>query len=54
MKRTLDLAKEYSDNVYFVYRLALESGARLSKILKALNDPSRDICDNGGPPYPQC
>ncbi|WP_422398147.1 integrase [Sulfolobus tengchongensis] len=51
MKKTLQLAKEYSENVYFVYKIALESGARLSEILKALlNDPSRDICDNGGYP----
>ncbi|ABP96420.1 MULTISPECIES: integrase [Metallosphaera] len=46
VKRTLDLAKEYSENVYFVYKIALESGARLSEILKALKDPSRDICES--------
>jgi len=29
--KTLELAKEYSEDVYFVYRLALESGSRLSE-----------------------
>jgi len=41
VKRTLQLAEEYSEDVYFVYRLALESGSRLSEILRVLKDPSR-------------
>ncbi|BFH73382.1 hypothetical protein SJAV_13260 [Sulfurisphaera javensis] len=52
IKRTLQLAKEYSENVYLVYRLALESGARLSEILKVLKEPERDVCDNGICYYP--
>ncbi len=52
VKRTLSLAKEYSENVYFVYRLALESGSRLSEILKVLKEPEKDICDNGFCYYP--
>ena len=50
VKRTLQLAKEYSEDVYLVYRLALESGVRLSEILKALGEPERDVCDVGGTP----
>ncbi|ACP38620.1 integrase [Saccharolobus islandicus] len=52
VKHTLQLAKEYSESVYFVYRLALESGARLSEILKILKDPGQDVCDNGICYYP--
>ncbi|MFP3202219.1 MAG: integrase [Sulfolobus sp.] len=52
VKRTLQLAKEYSENVYFVYRLALESGSRLSEILRVLKDPSQDICDGSICYYP--
>ncbi|AZG03466.1 hypothetical protein [Sulfolobus spindle-shaped virus] len=50
IKRTLKIAKEYSENVYLVYRLALESGSRLSEILRILKEPERDICDVGGTP----
>ena len=52
VKRTLHLAKEYSENVYFVYRIALESGSRLSEILCVLKDPSQDVCDSGICYYP--
>jgi intergrase/recombinase len=52
VKRTLSLAKEYSENVYFVYRLALESGSRLSEILRVLKDPSQDVCDGSICYYP--
>ncbi|MFP3218477.1 MAG: integrase [Acidianus sp.] len=52
IKRTLQLAKEYSENVYLVYRLALESGSRLSEILRVLKDPSQDICDGSICYYP--
>jgi len=52
VKKTLDLAKDYSDNVYFIYRIALESGARLSEILKALKEPERDVCVNDICYYP--
>ncbi|WP_281359998.1 integrase [Metallosphaera tengchongensis] len=52
IKRTLSLAKEYSDNVYYVYKTALESGARLSELLKASSEPERDICENGVCYYP--
>jgi intergrase/recombinase len=52
VKRTLQLAKEYSENVYFVYRLALESGSRLSEILRVLKDPSQDVCDGSICYYP--
>ncbi|QGR18437.1 hypothetical protein D1869_06330 [Sulfurisphaera ohwakuensis] len=45
VKKTLQLAKEYSENVYTVYSIALESGARLSEILKILKEPERDVCD---------
>nr|WP_218267491.1 integrase [Saccharolobus shibatae] len=45
VKHTLQLANEYSENVYTVYRLALESGARLSEILRVLREPERDVCD---------
>jgi intergrase/recombinase len=49
VKRTLSLAKEYSENVYFVYRLALESGSRLSEILRVLKEPEKDVCEVGAP-----
>ncbi|ARM77164.1 integrase [Acidianus manzaensis] len=52
IKKTLELAKGYSENVYFIYRLALESGARLSEILKVLREPEKDICENGICYYP--
>ncbi|QGA69605.1 integrase [Sulfolobus sp. E11-6] len=52
IKQTLLLAKEYSDNVYLVYRLALESGARLIEILKVLREPERDIADGEIRYYP--
>ncbi|QIW25302.1 integrase [Sulfolobus sp. S-194] len=52
IKHTLNLAKDYSENVYLVYRLALESGARLSEILKVLKEPERDICDGSVCYYP--
>ena len=52
VKRTLQLARGYSENVYLVYRLALESGARLSELLKALAEPERDVCDSGICYYP--
>ena len=52
IKRTLNLAKDYSENVYFVYRIALESGSRLSEILRVLKDPSQDVCDSGICYYP--
>ncbi|QGA87264.1 integrase [Sulfolobus spindle-shaped virus] len=52
IKQTLQLAKEYSENVYTVYRLALESGARLSEILKVLREPERDITDGDIHYYP--
>jgi len=50
--KTLKSAKEYSENVYLVYRLALESGSRLSEILRVLKDPSRDVCDGSICYYP--
>jgi intergrase/recombinase len=50
--KTLELAKEYSENVYLVYRLALESGSRLSEILRVLKEPEKDVCDNGICYYP--
>jgi Uncharacterized protein conserved in archaea len=50
--KTLKLAKEYSEDVYFVYRLALESGSRLSEILRVLKEPEKDVCDNGVCYYP--
>jgi intergrase/recombinase len=50
--KTLQLAKEYSENVYLVYRLALESGSRLSEILRVLKDPSQDVCDGSICYYP--
>ncbi|WP_009990371.1 integrase [Saccharolobus solfataricus] len=46
IRKTLKLAKEYSENVYFVYRIALESGARLNEILKVLKKPEKDVCDS--------
>ena len=52
VKRTLSLAKEYSENVYLVYRLALESGSRLSEILRVLKEPERDVCDGSICYYP--
>ncbi|WP_218266575.1 integrase [Saccharolobus shibatae] len=52
IKRTLQLAKDYSENVYFIYRIALESGVRLSEILKVLKEPERDICGNDVCYYP--
>ncbi|ACR41955.1 integrase [Saccharolobus islandicus] len=52
VKRTLKIAKEYSENVYLVYRLALESGSRLSEILRILKEPERDICDGSICYYP--
>jgi intergrase/recombinase len=52
VRKTLQLAKEYSENVYFVYRLALESGSRLSEILKVLKEPEKDVCDNDICYYP--
>nr|WP_282099514.1 integrase [Saccharolobus caldissimus] len=52
IKKTLSLAKEYSENVYFVYRIALESGARLSEILRVLKEPEKDVCDNSICYYP--
>ncbi|AOL15903.1 integrase [Sulfolobus sp. A20] len=52
VRKTLMLAKEYSENVYLVYRLALESGARLSEILKALSEPERDVCEGDICYYP--
>jgi len=47
IKRTLNKAKDYSENVYFIYRLALESGSRLSEILKVLKEPEKDVCEVG-------
>jgi len=52
IKRTLQLAKDYSENVYLVYRIALKSGSRLSEILRVLKDPSQDICDGSICYYP--
>jgi intergrase/recombinase len=52
VRKTLQLAKEYSENVYFVYRIALESGSRLSEILRVLKDPSQDVCEVGIPHTP--
>nr|WP_237243977.1 integrase [Saccharolobus solfataricus] len=52
IRKTLQLAKEYSENVYAVYRLALESGTRLSEILKVLREPEKDICDGAICYYP--
>ncbi|ARM77159.1 integrase [Acidianus manzaensis] len=52
IRKTLQLAKEYSENVYAIYRLALESGARLSEILKVLREPEKDVCENGICYYP--
>ncbi|NON63524.1 integrase [Acidianus sp. DSM 29099] len=52
VKKTLAVAKEYSDNVYYVYRIALESGARLSEIFKASEEPERDVCSDGICYYP--
>jgi intergrase/recombinase len=52
VRKTLQLAKEYSENVYFVYRMALESGSRLSEILKVLKEPEKDVCDNDICYYP--
>ncbi|WOE51952.1 integrase [Sulfuracidifex metallicus] len=50
IKKTLQIAKEYSENVYFIYRIALESGARMSEVLKVLREPEKDICDVGDTP----
>ena len=50
--KTLKLAKDYSENVYLVYRLALESGSRLSEILRVLKEPERDVCDGSICYYP--
>jgi len=52
VKRTLSEAKDYSENVYLVYRLALESGARLSEILRVLKEPEKDVCDGSICYYP--
>jgi len=52
IKRTLNKAKEYSENVYLVYRLALESGSRLSEILRVLKEPEKDVCEVGIPHTP--
>ncbi|MDT7901135.1 MAG: integrase [Acidianus sp.] len=52
IKRTLNKAKEYSENVYLVYRLALESGSRLSEILRVLKEPEKDVCDGSICYYP--
>ena len=52
VRRTLELAREYSENVYLVYRLALESGVRLSELLRALAEPERDVCDGSVCYYP--
>jgi intergrase/recombinase len=52
IKRTLAVAKDYSEDVYLIYRLALESGARLSEVLRVLKEPERDVCDNGICYYP--
>nr|WP_252973224.1 integrase [Saccharolobus solfataricus] len=40
------MAREYSENIYFIYRLSLESGARLSEILTVLRNPDRDVCED--------
>jgi Uncharacterized protein conserved in archaea len=45
IKRALNKAKDYSENVYFIYRLALESGSRLSEILRVLKEPEKDVCE---------
>jgi intergrase/recombinase len=50
--KTLELAKEYSEDVYFVYRLALESGSRLSEVLRVLKEPEKDVCDGSICYYP--
>jgi intergrase/recombinase len=50
--KTLQLAKEYSENVYLVYRLALESGSRLSEILRVLKEQEKDVCDGSICYYP--
>ena len=52
IKKTLRLAKEYSENVYFIYRIALESGVRLSEILRILREPEKDIRDGSICYYP--
>ncbi|WP_048051902.1 integrase [Saccharolobus islandicus] len=52
IKRTLNLAKDYSENVYLVYRLALESGSRLSEMLRVLKEPEKDVCDGSICYYP--
>ena len=52
IKRALNKAKDYSENVYFIYRLALESGSRLSEILKVLKEPEKDVCDGSICYYP--
>jgi Uncharacterized protein conserved in archaea len=52
IKRTLNKAKDYSENVYFIYRLALESGSRLSEILRVLKEPEKDVCDGSICYYP--
>ena len=49
---TLKVAKEHSENVYFVYRLALESGSRLSEILRILKEPENDVFDGSVCYYP--
>jgi intergrase/recombinase len=49
IKRTLNKA---SENVYLVYRLALESGSRLSEILRVLKEPEKDVCDGSICYYP--
>jgi len=52
IKRTLNKAKDYSENVYLIYRLALESGSRLSEILRVLKEPEKDVCEVGIPHTP--
>lgn len=46
VRQTLEIVREYSKNIYFIYRLALESGARLSEILTVLRNPDRDVCED--------
>jgi len=52
IKRALNKAKDYSENVYFTYRLALESGSRLSEIIRVLKEPEKDVCDGSICYYP--
>jgi len=51
VKKALEITKERED-IYLIYRLALESGSRLSEILNVLKEPEKDVNENEIRYYP--